>query len=233
MSKFTETIKSFINKHFTQEVVCANCGKTGKIMFFSTLKDGHRLCSHCKGEIPDEFEFKAKESTFEEFKELYNFMQYTKTNLEPIFTPDYDYSYGSFEVDPIHNLCRVDDGFVFEISNIAFYSFNFKAEEFKDGIFSSKVKGDVYLTSLILRNPVGAFKERLINTGVKAKAEKPLFSNTVIYQNPTDLDEFLARFDAIWGGFETARQQAELNTLVEQKAQELLAQRANQAVYVS
>ena len=37
MSKFTDAIKGFINKHFTQEVTCANCGKTGKVMFFSKL----------------------------------------------------------------------------------------------------------------------------------------------------------------------------------------------------
>ena len=70
MSKFTEALKGFINKHFTQEVTCANCGKTGKIMFFSKLKDENRICSACKGTIPYEFDFKAKESTLEDFKEL-------------------------------------------------------------------------------------------------------------------------------------------------------------------
>ena len=224
MSKFTETIKGFINKHFTGEVTCANCGKTGKIMFFSTLKDGNHLCSHCKHEIPHEFGFEAKESTMEDFKELYDFMQHSKTVLEPIFKADKDYSYGLFEVDPVHNLCRVDDGFVFEISNISMYDFNFKAEDFKDGIFSSKVKGDVYLNTLILRNPVGVFDQTLIYAGAKGKAEKPLFSNTVIYQNPKEFDNFLEKFGALWDKFENERQQQEFDKLVEEKAKELIAQ---------
>ena len=227
MSKFTEALKGFINKHFTQEVTCANCGKTGKIMFFSKLKDENRICSACKGTIPYEFDFKAKESTLEDFKELYDFMQYTNNELEPIFDPDDDYSYGSFEVDPVHYLCRVDGSFVFEISNIMLYNIVFKAEEFKDGIFSSKVKGDVYLTSLILRNPVGSFDEVMIKSGAKGKAEKKLFSSTITYQNPKDLDLFLLNFESLWSKFEDERQQKELDDLVEQKAKELLAQREN------
>lgn len=227
MSKFTDAIKGFINKHFTQEVTCANCGKTGKIMFFSKLKDENRICSACKGTIPYEFDFKAKESTLEDFKELYDFMQYTNNELEPIFDPDDDYSYGSFEVDPVHYLCRVDGSFVFEISNIMLYNIVFKAEEFKDGIFSSKVKGDVYLTSLILRNPVGSFDEVMIKSGAKGKAEKKLFSSTITYQNPKDLDLFLLNFESLWSKFEDERQQKELDDLVEQKAKELLAQREN------
>ena len=227
MSKFTDAIKGFINKHFTQEVTCANCGKTGKIMFFSKLKDENRICSACKGTIPYEFDFKAKESTLEDFKELYDFMQYTNNELEPIFDPDDDYSYGSFEVDPVHYLCRVDGSFVFEISNIMLYNIVFKAEVFKDGIFSSKVKGDVYLTSLILRNPVGSFDEVMIKSGAKGKAEKKLFSSTITYQNPKDLDLFLMNFESLWSKFEDERQQKELDDLVEQKAKELLAQREN------
>ena len=227
MSKFTDAIKGFINKHFTQEVTCANCGKTGKIMFFSKLKDENRICSACKGTIPYEFDFKAKESTLEDFKELYDFMQYTNNELEPIFDPDDDYSYGSFEVDPVHYLCRVDGSFVFEISNIMLYNIVFKAEEFKDGIFSSKVKGDVYLTSLILRNPVGSFDEVMIKSGAKGKAEKKLLSSTITYQNPKDLDLFLMNFESLWSKFEDERQQKELDDLVEQKAKELLAQREN------
>ena len=227
MSKFTDAIKGFINKHFTQEVTCANCGKTGKIMFFSKLKDENRICSACKGTIPYEFDFKAKESTLEDFKELYDFMQYTNNELEPIFDPDDDYSYGSFEVDPVHYLCRVDGSFVFEISNIMLYNIVFKAEEFKDGIFSSKVKGDVYLTSLILRNPVGSFDEVMIKSAAKGKAEKKLFSSTITYQNPKDLDLFLLNFESLWSKFEDERQQKELDDLVEQKAKELLAQREN------
>lgn len=227
MSKFTDAIKGFINKHFTQEVTCANCGKKGKVMFFSTLQDGNKLCSDCRHEIPSQFDFKPKESTLEEFKELYDFMQYTHNELEPIFKPDYDYSYGSFEVDPVHYLCRVDGSFVFEISNIMLYNIVFKAEEFKDGIFSSKVKGDVYLTSLILRNPVGSFDDVMIKSGAKGKAEKKVFSSTITYQNPKDMDEFMFKFDSLWSKFESEREEKELNDLVEQKARELLAQREN------
>lgn len=225
MSKFSDAVKGFVNKHFTQEVTCANCGKTGKVMFFSNLEDGNRLCSDCKHEIPSQFNFKPKESTLEEFKELYDFMQYTKNELEPIFKPDSDYSYGSFKVDPIHCLCRIDDSFVFEISNILAYDFTFKAEEFKDGIFSSKVKGDVYMNGLILRHPVATFDETVIKYNAKGKAEKKLLSSTITYQNPADMDEFLSKLGSLWEKFEDERQQKELDELIEKKAMELLAKR--------
>jgi hypothetical protein len=196
-------------------------------MFFSKLKDENRICSTCKGAIPCEFDFKAKESTLEDFKELYDFMQYTNNELEPIFEPDYDYSYGTFEVDPVHYLCRIDGSFVFEISNILMYNFNFKPEEFKDGIFSSKVKGDVYLTGLVLRNPVASFGEKIIKHNAKGKAEKKFLSSTITYQNPQEMDLFLLNFESLWNKFENERQEKELNDSVEQKARELLAQREN------
>ena len=224
MSKFSDAVKGFVNKHFTQEVTCSHCGKTGKIMFFSTLKDGNQLCSSCKNEIPEQFNFKVKESTLEKFKELYGFMQYTKTNLEPIFKPTADYSYGEFKVDAIHNLCRVGDSFVFEISNIAAYKFDFQPEEFKEG-FTSKAKGNVYLTGLILKHPVATFETTAIKYGAKAKADKPLFSKTFIYENPEDMDAFVAKFDALWDKFDAAEKEKEFNDLVEQNAKELLKQK--------
>ncbi|MBR6501982.1 MAG: hypothetical protein IKT42_00910 [Clostridia bacterium] len=225
MAKFTDTIKGFINKHFTGEVTCAHCGKKGKVMFFSTMSDDNRLCSSCKNSIPAEFHFNPKESTLEEFKNLDSFMQYTKNQLEPVFEPDREFSYGDFKVDPVNCLCKVNNSFVFEISNILAYDFSFRAEEFKDGIFSSKVKGDVYLNTLILREPGAVFGETAIKYSAKGKAEKKMFSSTVTYQNPADLDEFLMKFDALWSRFENERQQQEFDDLVEQKAKELLAQR--------
>lgn len=225
MGKFTDAIKGFINKHFTQEVTCANCGKTGKVMFFTNLQDGNKICSNCKHEIPIQFDFKPKETTLEEFKKLYDFMQYTQNELEPLFDPDDDYSYGDFEVDPVHCLCRVNNSFVFEISNILAYDFIYKPEEFKDGIFSSKVKGDVYMTGLVLRDPVGAFGKTIIKYNAKGKAEKKFLGNQIIYHNPEKMDIFLENLDSLWSKFEGERQEKEFNDLVEQRAQELLAQR--------
>ena len=157
-------------------------------------------------------------------------MQYTRAQLEPIFNPDREFSYGDFEVDPVNCLCKVNGSFVFEISNILAYDFSFRPEEFKDGIFSSKVKGDVYLNTLILREPDAVFGETAIKYSAKGKAEKKIFSSTVTYENPADLDEFLMKFDALWSRFEDARQQKEFDDLVEQKAQELLAQRERVAL---
>lgn len=222
MSKFSDSIKGFINKHFTQEITCANCGKTGKTMFFSTLRDGHKICSSCKHTIPAEFEFKAKETSLDEFKELYTYMQNSINNLEPIFNATDEYSYGSFKVDAIHNLCKIGGSFVFEIEKIMSYDFVFKAEEFKDGIFSPKVKGDVYLTHLLLENPYARFNETTIKRGAKGKAEKRLLSSTVTYQNPAEMDEFLINFGSLVNKFEAEKKEKELQDLVEAKAQELL-----------
>ena len=178
MAKIVDSIKGFVHKNFTQEVTCSNCGQKGKIISFTTLKDGNKLCTSCKRSIPTQFDFNAKESTLEEFKELYDYMQYSKNKLEPIFEPDYELSYGNFEVDPVNNLCRINDGFVFEINNITSYNFEFKAEDVKEGLLSTKAKGTVYLTYLTLENPYAMFKAEIIKFGAKGKADKPLFSNT-------------------------------------------------------
>ena len=225
MSKFTDSIKGFTNKHFTREVTCCNCGKTGKVMFFSTLSDGQYLCSDCKHEIPAEFQLKTKETSFAEYRKVYDYVQYSKTQLAPIFNPTADYSYGNFEVDPIHCLCRVNGSFVFEISRISMYAFHFKAEEFKDGIFSSKAKGDVYLTGLLLSEPFASFESQIIKHNAKGKAEKPLFSNTVLYQDPEEMTAFVDRFDSLWERFQAEKAEKELEDLVEKKALELLVQK--------
>ena len=225
MSKFVDAIKGFINKHFTQEVVCANCGKTGKIMFFTTLGDGNKICGSCKRTLPSEFKFEAKDSDLAEFQKLYQYIQYSKTQLEPNFKPDRSYSYGTFEVDPFHELARIGGSFVFELKNVTDYCFNFKAEDFKDGIFNPRVKGDVYLNYLFLENPYAAFSETIIKFGAKGKAEKPLFSSTILYQNPPAMDEFLMNFGSIVSKYHAQKEQQALEELVEKKARELLEQR--------
>lgn len=224
MSKFTDSIKAFITKHFTQEVTCCNCGKKGKTMFFSTLQDGKKLCSDCKCEIPDQFSFKPKETTFEEYKKLFDYIQHSKNNLKPIFNPSDEYSYGKFKVDPTNMLCSVCGSFVFEIKDIDSYLFNFKAEDVKEGVFSTKVKGDVYLASLILKDPLAIFESQIIKANAKGKAEKKFLSNTVLYDNPDEMDEFVAKLDALCEKINSEKAEKELQELVEKRARELVAQ---------
>lgn len=231
MSKFTDSVKGFINKKFTQEVTCCHCNKNGKIMFFSTLMDGKKLCSDCKNRLPSQLLFKAKEETYEDFKKKYDFIQHSRNVLLPVFCPTPEYSYGKFEVDATHRLCRINGGFVFEINKISSYNFNFKAEEFKEGIFSSKVKGDVFLTLLTLEEPFAVFESELIKGNAKGKAEKPLFSRTVIYSNPVEMDEFIARLDSLCESFREEKRERELREMVEMKARELYENRLKDGTY--
>ncbi len=216
MGKIIDSIKGFINKKFLQEVVCAHCGKTEKIMFVSTLKDGNRICSSCMCEIPKEFKFEAKQSTIEDFNEICEFMDYNKKELEPIFVKDPSFSYGDFEVDTLHNLCRIDDSFIIEIDNIATCSVQFKPEKIKEGMFSTKAKGNVELTLLILEKPRAIFENVIIKFDVKGKVEKPMFSNTYIYHNPDDFDDFITKFNALYE-----------NLRIEKKAKQYVEQGLN------
>lgn len=213
MGNFSETVKGFVNKHFTQEVTCSHCDKTGKVMFYSPLQDGNIICSSCKRSIPEQFKFKPKESTLEHFKELYNFMEYTHKELEPIFNPTPSYSYGDFKVDAEHNLCKVNGSFVFEISNISAFQFHYKVDNVNKGTFSTYVEGDVYLTSLFLKHPYAAFDETSIKLFVKTPATIPLFSNKPVYDNPVEMDYFVARFTSLW---ESVQEEKETQELLEQ-----------------
>lgn len=229
MGKFGDSFKGFMNKHFTGEVTCAHCGKVGKTMFYATLKDGSRICPDCIKEIVSPFSFDAKVMDLEKFKEIYDYIQHCRNDLAPIFNVDYDFSYGYFEVDPVNKLFRVGT-LVHEISSIAAYSFVFRPEQVKDGIFSTKVKGDVRVEALFLEEPIAAYTNYTIKYGAKASAKKSFLTNTVTYDNPEDMEEFMIRFGSLWDEFNVAKKEKELNDLVELRARELLAQREREAV---
>ena len=194
MGKFLDSIKGFFNENFLKEVTCSHCGKKDKIMCFDELKDGSLLCADCAFEIPKEFNFKPEEKTLEEYREIRDFVDNANKNFEPIFTENDDFSYGKFKVDTQHNLCRIGNSFIFEISNISTYSIDFHAEDLKDGLLSTKAKGDVRLAFLFLEKPYASFMSKTIKSNVKVKVETHLFSRTVTYSNPPELDVFLARF---------------------------------------
>ena len=150
---------------------------------------------------------------------------HSKNVLKPKFRASSDYSYGDFEVDPVHDLCRVNGSFVFEIKDIEDCGFDFRPEEFNEGIFYSKVKGDVYLTGLILSSPRAVFGEQVIKYNAKGKAEKALFSSTITYQNPDEMDEFMARFTALWERHQNKKIEDQIDALVEERVKQALEAR--------
>ncbi len=192
--KIIEKIKEAIHNKFFREVYCSHCGAKGKVVFFKKIKDGSLLCNTCTSAIPHELREAAFDGTLQDYKEARAYTERSKKEFEPVF--DNDAGYHDFEVDSAHKLFRVSGSdLIFELSNIEFYSFIFKPEEVKEGFFSEKVKGDVKL-SLITKEPCASY-DKVIAYGVKAKAEKKLFSSTYLYDNPKKLDEFLERLDRL------------------------------------
>lgn len=72
----------------------------------------------------------------------------------------------------------------------------FKAEEFKEGIIGSKVKGDIVM-GITMTNPFFQHEEILVY-GAKAKARKALFGASVRYENPKGMDFFIEAFACAW-----------------------------------
>ena len=192
--KIIEKIKEAINNKFFKEVYCSHCGAKGKVMFFKKLKDTSVLCNTCTAAIPTELRNAAFGGNLQDYVDAREYTIRSKKELEPVFRNDAGYH--EFEVDSVHRLFRVAGSkLVFELHNIEFYSFVFKAEELKEGFLSDKVKGDVHLL-LSTKEPFATYDET-IAYGVKTKAEKKFLSNTYLYDNPKELDAFLAKFEML------------------------------------
>ena len=193
--KIIEKIKEAINNKFFREVYCSHCGAKGKVMLFKKLKDDSLICKTCSGVIPYELRETAFGGILQDYLDAKAYVERSKKEFEPVFKNDAGYHH--FEVDSRHGLFRIaGKELIFEISNIEFYSFVFKGEELKEGFFSDKVKGDVHLL-LSTKAPFVTYDETVAYS-VKAKAHKKFLSNTYIYDNPAELDEFLLRFERLY-----------------------------------
>ena len=180
-----------------KNVYCSECGKKTKLLFRTKLTDGNCLCSDCTSAIPSYMrESLALTYSLEDYRALISHIEESKRELRPIFQETHHYY--SIHIDTIHNLFyigdRIDDQTVFHrFRYISNYKFAFHAEEFKEGTFGDKVRGKI-LFNILMDIPYFHYEE-ILARNVKVKAKKTFFGSEVQYEDPRDLQEFLAFFD--------------------------------------
>lgn len=183
-----------------KDVYCADCKEKTNILFRTKLKDKNYLCSKCMKKVPSYMKdtFK-KEYTFENYKDFKNYIDYANQYLRPIFHETHEFH--GIHIDTDNQIFYigygVDENTLFlNFANLADFDLVFKAEEFKESIIGSAVKGDIVM-GITMTNPFFQHEEILVY-GAKAKARKALFGATVKYENPKGMDFFIDAFACAW-----------------------------------
>lgn len=185
---------------FFKEIKCADCGEITKLLFRTKLKDKNYICSKCAKKIPSYVKktFK-KDYTLEEYNDFKSYIEYSNTYLKPKFRETHEFH--GISIDIRNKLFHLgyginDKTLFFNLRNVAEFDLIFQAEEYREGIIGSKVKGNIVMW-IVMKEPYLVHRET-IAYGVKAKAKKALFSNTVNYENPKGMDFFIDAFATAW-----------------------------------
>ena len=187
-----------------KEENCAYCGKKLGMLSKHKLGDGTHICGKCYGRLPYTFLSGLKEYDKDQFAMVMEYLDESKNHLANIFH-ETD-SYLGIHIDTQHELFYLDmvsPTVYLKFEQISEYDLYFEADEAKEGIFSTKVIGKIYL-KLKTNFPV-SFIDTVLATNVKASArtDQGIFRKKVIYDNPKGMNEFNHHFIKTW---ETARE---------------------------
>ena len=183
-----------------KEINCANCGEKTTMLFRTKLKDKNYLCSKCMKKIPSYMKKTVKkEYSLEDYNDFKAYVEYSEQYLRPVFQETHEFH--GIHIDTDNQIFYIGYGIdkntlFLNFSNLVDFDLVFKAEEFKEGIIGSKVKGDIVM-GITMSNPYFNHEEILIY-GAKAKAKKALFGASVRYENPKGMDFFIEAFACAW-----------------------------------
>lgn len=183
-----------------KEIHCADCKEKTNIFFRTKLKDKNYLCSKCMKKVPNYMKkFFKKEYSFNDYKGFKDYIDYSNQYLKPVFHETHKFH--GIHIDADNQIFYIgygiDENTLFlNFANLVDFDLVFKAEEFKEGIIGSKVKGNIVM-GITMNNPVFHHEEILVS-GAKAKARKALFGSTIRYENPKGMDIFIDAFASAW-----------------------------------
>ncbi len=182
-----------------KEIMCVECGaKTG--LLSRTKIDGEQyLCSKCTSSVPSYIKKYLGEYSHENFKNLLFYLQTTNPELEKKFKQTHSF-YG-IHLDAVNGIFCFDTGLFsksiyLELESLADFDLVYKAEEFKEGMLSDKVIGEICF-GVKMMHPYFCYED-VIATGVKAGAKQSFFGTKVTYSNPKGMDEFIQTFEEAW-----------------------------------
>ena len=195
-----------------KEIHCAYCGQKTSFLARMKLHDGNYLCSTCAAKIPSFMKESVKARyDLDDYRTFLDYIEYSNCELRPRFHETH--CYYSIHIDTENKLFYLgydmnEKTVFFNFHSIEDFDLIFKAEELKEGMLGDKVKGELLLI-LKLDFPY-FYHEEILDYSAKAKAKKKLLSNTVEYDNPKGMNEFLLFFQTAWrASLEEAYAQAE------------------------
>ena len=183
-----------------KEIYCADCGAKTNVLTRTKLRDKKYLCSKCSMKIPYYMISTFTASyTFDLYNHFKEYIDYSNKYLRPMFMETN--SFYELHLDTIHMLLYIGSGITndtvfFHLRNIEDYTLEFDPDEYKEGVFTERVKGNVTAT-IKMTDPPFLYHNKLAG-GVKANASKSLFGSTVKYDNPKGMDEFDSALRASW-----------------------------------
>ena len=192
-------LKKLVNDNLTGSVECAHCKASVNVLSAKKTQDGTPICKSCYDKLPNDTKVRLGETPMAEIKEMLEYVEYSEKELRPKFQPNFTFEF--FKADTVHGLIEIEDRIV-EMKNLKIYLFSFKPTEAKDGLFRSKVQGDV--TAIIDTKVPSMHLENTMAFDVTAKAKKDWASNTYFYEYPPKLEEYFEEFNRIVKQFKEA-----------------------------
>ena len=183
-----------------KEINCAHCGKKAGLLTRMKLHDGNCLCGDCVSLIPSFMRDSVKKHyDLEDYRAFLDYKNYSDRELRPRFRETH--SYYTIHIDTENKIFYLgydinEKTVFFNFYSIEDFDLVFKAEVLKEGVLGDKVKGEVLLVLKV--NAPYFYHEEILDYSAKAKAKKKIFSNTVEYDNPRGMDEFLLYFQRAW-----------------------------------
>lgn len=181
-----------------KEKYCAKCGKKTNMMMRTTLGDKTCVCDDCTTSIPTYIKNGLKSYNYEAFEELLEYAQYSQSRIKPEFHQTH--AFKSIHLDATHGYFYINEGMLstplyLQIEEVDVFDLEYDPEKFKGGTFSNTVSGPVKMTLKMVNPHVDYTTELASNVKSQAVLKKGIFKDSVQYNNPKGMDEFLLAFE--------------------------------------
>ena len=177
-------IMGYLKRNYIGKINCAHCQQEAIAFTFKKTSDKMPICKSCRAKLPYDIDTRIREISFADLSNVLSYLDYSKKVLAPKFQNNFPFK--DFEADTVNGLIKINST-VIEMKRLQSHALVFKATEGKDGLFKSKVKGNIY-ANFTTDIPELNF-DNIVTMGVWAKAKYKRLSNIFFYETP-ELDAY-------------------------------------------
>jgi hypothetical protein len=177
-------IAGYVKRNYIGKIKCAHCQQEAIAFTFKKTSDKMPICKSCREKLPYDTGTRIREIGFADLSQTLGYLDYSQKVLAPKFQNNFPFK--DFEADTVNGLIKINST-VLEMKRLQSHALVFKATEGKDGLFKSKVKGDIY-ANFTTDIPELNF-DNIVTMDVWAKAKYKRLSNVFFYETP-ELDAY-------------------------------------------